>query len=271
MTGNRHVRFGGGRLETQVKLCAGRLPYWVAVWNGNRERAEEIKAEIKTYLANELKLRLSEEKTLITHIDDGFNFLGYNIKGDKRWADGQWCLFSKVTEKAVKRFREAVKEITRNMFTDEVAAFTALSGLIRGWGNYYAAESRLMDSLDAYVYREVWKYCRHKNRKMGAKAVYQKYTLPRSLREIGYFQIGVIAGLQVIRIPRLSSIARKPLKLAYPPHPYLQNERTAALPDAGIGDEHWWDQQVWIGQEGQRIGQKRLAAEVRLTTIRITP
>jgi hypothetical protein len=31
MTGNRHVRFGGGRLETQVKLCAGRLPYFVAV------------------------------------------------------------------------------------------------------------------------------------------------------------------------------------------------------------------------------------------------
>jgi group II intron reverse transcriptase/maturase len=237
---------------------------WVAVWNGSRERAEEIKAEIKTFLANELKLRLSEEKTLITHIDDGFNFLGYGIKGDKRWADGQWCLFSKVTEKAVKRFREAVKEITRNVFTDEVAAFTALSGLIRGWGNYYAyaAESRLMDSLDAYVYREVWKYCRHKNHKMGAKAVYQKYTLPRSLREIGYFQIGVMAGQQVIRIPRLSSIARKPLKLAYPPHPYLQNERTEALPDAGIGDEHWWDQQVWIGQEGQRIGQKRLAAEV---------
>jgi len=35
---------------------------------------EEIKAEIKTFLANELKLRLSEEKTLITHIDDGFEF-----------------------------------------------------------------------------------------------------------------------------------------------------------------------------------------------------
>jgi hypothetical protein len=31
MRGNFHVRFGGGRLETQVKLCAGRLPYQVAV------------------------------------------------------------------------------------------------------------------------------------------------------------------------------------------------------------------------------------------------
>ncbi len=31
MKGNLHVRFGGRRLETQVKLCAGRLPYDVAV------------------------------------------------------------------------------------------------------------------------------------------------------------------------------------------------------------------------------------------------
>jgi len=46
----------------------------------------------------------------------------------------------------------------QNTFTDEVAAFTALSGLIRGWGNYYAyaADSRLMDSLDAFIYQEVW-------------------------------------------------------------------------------------------------------------------
>ena len=64
-------------------------------------------------------------------------------------------------QKAIRRFRDAVKSITCNTFTDEVAAFTALAGLIRGWGNYYAyaAESRLMDSLDAFIHREVWKYC----------------------------------------------------------------------------------------------------------------
>jgi len=45
---------------------------WVAVWNGSRDA--EIKAEIKAFLANVLKLKLSEEKTLITHIDDASNF-----------------------------------------------------------------------------------------------------------------------------------------------------------------------------------------------------
>jgi len=72
--------------------------------------------------------------------------------------------------------RDAVKAITQNTFTDEVA-FTAPSGLIRGWGNYYAyaADSRLMDSLDAFIYQEVWKYCLHKS---GGRAKPAHATLP---------------------------------------------------------------------------------------------
>jgi len=51
-----------------------------------------------------------------------------------------------------------------------------LSGLIRGWGNYYAyaADSRLMDSLDAFIYQEVWKYCLHKAE--DGKPAYSRYT-----------------------------------------------------------------------------------------------
>ena len=84
----------------------------------SRSRAEEIKAEIKTFLADELHLRLSEEKTLITHIDDGFDFLGIALQGHKRWSDGQWCFFSRVSERAIRRFRDAVKEITRYTLLD---------------------------------------------------------------------------------------------------------------------------------------------------------
>jgi group II intron reverse transcriptase/maturase len=236
---------------------------WVAAWNGSRDRAIEIKAEIKTFLANELKLRLSEEKTHITHIDDGFEFLGYHIQGDKRWSDGQWCLFSRVPPKAIRRFRSGVKAITQNTFTDEVAAFTALSGLIRGWGNYYAyaADSRLMDSLDAFIYQEVWKYCLHKSGKR-AKPAYSRYTLPRPLREVGYFQMGLVVGEQVVRLPRLSSIPRKSLKLGYPPPAYSLPGRDYTLPYWGTTDERWWDKHIWGGQEGKRIGQRRLAVQV---------
>ena len=196
-------------------------------------------------------------------MDDGFDFLGYRIQGDKRWSDGKWCLFSRIPPKAIRRFRESVKEITSKTFTDEVAAFTALSSLIRGWGNYYAyaAESRLMDSLDAFIYREIWKYCLDKCG-YRAKRAYQKYTLPRPLRQVGYFQVGLVVGEHIVRLPRLSSIPRKSLRLAYPPPAYGQEKRRFVLPFSGTTDEHWWYRHVWAGQEGKRIGQGRLALEV---------
>lgn len=236
---------------------------WVAIWNGKRDRAEEIKAEIQTFLKDTLHLRLSEEKTLITHVDDGFDFLGYHIQGAKRWSDGKWCLFSRVPSKAIRRFRDAVKDITRKTFTDEVAAFTALSRLIRGWGNYYAyaADSRLMDSLDGFIYRELWKYCLDKCNHR-AKRAYQKYTLSRSLRKTGFFQLGLVVGEHIVRIPRLSGIPRKSLTLAYPPAAYGLESQQVLFPATGSTDEHWWNQHVWAGQEGKRIGQCRLAREV---------
>jgi RNA-directed DNA polymerase len=236
---------------------------WVAIWNGSRTRAEDIKAEITAFLAESLKLRLSADKTLITHIDDGFDFVGYRLKGDKRWSDGKWCLFSRVPPKALQRFREAVKAITRKTFTDEVAAFTALAGLIRGWGNYYAyaAQSRLMDSLDAFIYREVWTYCLAKCRGR-AKQAYQKYTLPRSARQVGTFQLGLMVGEQVVRLPRLSNIPRKRLTLSYPPPVYLIKGRDYMFPWSGTTDERWWNRHVWGGQEGHRNGQRRLAVAV---------
>lgn len=119
-----------------------------------------------------------------------------------------------------------------------------------------------MDSLDAFIYNDVWKYCRRKNRKAGAKKVYQKYTLPHPLRQVGHFQLGVVVGEQAVQIPRLSSIPQKPLKLPYPPHPYLQDERDYVLPYPGTSDELWWDRPIWVEQEGAREGQRRLAAEV---------
>jgi hypothetical protein len=235
---------------------------WVAIWNGTQARAEEIKAEIKNFLAEELKLRLSEEKTLITHVDDGFDFLGYHWQGGKHWSDGRWCLFSRVPAKATRRFRDKIKRTTHNVFADEVAVFTALASLIRGWGNYYAyaAVSRSMKGLDAFIYHEVWKYCRRKNKQSGAKAVYEKYTLPPPLRQTGYLSLGLVVGEQVVRIPCLSGIPRKPLRFPYPAHPYLHHHQV--LPHPRTTDEPWWEQQVWSGYEEDRVGQKRLSIEV---------
>ena len=52
---------------------------WLAGVCGTRQECEELKAEISEFLSTELKLTLSEEKTLITHSSENVRFLGYNI------------------------------------------------------------------------------------------------------------------------------------------------------------------------------------------------
>ena len=50
------VRFGGGRLETQVMLCAGRLPYFLIGIIGSLEDAKRVYARVEQFLNEELNL-----------------------------------------------------------------------------------------------------------------------------------------------------------------------------------------------------------------------
>ena len=52
---------------------------WICGVFGSKQDCLEIKAEIAKFLKEELKLTLSEEKTLITHSDQKIRFLGYDI------------------------------------------------------------------------------------------------------------------------------------------------------------------------------------------------
>jgi len=79
--GNSHAAFGGGPGEKgwQQYLACG-LPDFALAFTGPKSEAEEIKRQIATFLRVELKLQLSEEKTLVTHArTSAARFLGYEI------------------------------------------------------------------------------------------------------------------------------------------------------------------------------------------------
>lgn len=56
---------------------------FVYLFEGPHSEALEIKEKIKVYLADYLGLTLNDEKTIITHITEGFHFLGAFIRGPK--------------------------------------------------------------------------------------------------------------------------------------------------------------------------------------------
>src|SRR6266487_4060324 len=74
--------------EKTVRRKAGLANYvyvryaddFVILCNGTRAQAEEIREEIRKLLSSTLHLTLSMEKTRVTHLNDGFDSLGFTVR-----------------------------------------------------------------------------------------------------------------------------------------------------------------------------------------------
>jgi RNA-directed DNA polymerase len=139
---------------------------FVLLVKGSRVHAEALKEQLAAVLASELKLTLSRTKTLVTHIDDGFDFLGFHVQRRTRGTKQQVYTFPSTNAfAAVKR---AVKALTRRSTTSYSlrGLLGQLNPILRGWTSYfrYAASKRTFVYLDHYVWWRVarWLWKKHK-------------------------------------------------------------------------------------------------------------
>lgn len=119
----------------------------------DESQANEMKEVVKQYLWDKIGLELSDEKTRITKITDGFDFLGFNV----RKYGNQDKLIMKPTKDNIKDFRHKVKQITKNQGLDAYGLIKTLNPIIRGWGNYY----RHIASSEAYSVNDKYLYMRY--------------------------------------------------------------------------------------------------------------
>ena len=92
-----------------------------------RETLDEIRSLLIEFLS-ERGLSLSEEKTLITHISTGFDFLGFNVR---KYND---TLLIKPSEKSQKKMTEKLLEaIFGNKSASQEALINLLNPIITGW------------------------------------------------------------------------------------------------------------------------------------------
>ena len=195
--------------------------------------AKLVKDLVKEFLA-ELGLELSNEKTHITHINHGYDFLGFNIR---RFRDGKTLI--QPSKAALKKFRRAFKErleIALHKYDFSTRTIRYLDGLVRGWGNYYrwVSSKKAFSKLDHYI----WWSCYRRSRKyMGTKVtkrgIYLKRFLPMRFsrrsedRRYNHRQFGVWVeeGKTAELLTWLSSIPIKYASFHPQLNPYLPGNR----------------------------------------------
>ena len=141
------VRFGGGRLETQVKLCAGRLPYFIIGCECEAE-ARRIR-DVLPKRFTRFRLTIHPEKTALMackrppsrHQSAGgtgtFDFLGLT----HYWAktrQGYWVIKRKTVGKRLRRFmKESWTWCRENRHAPLQEQYRTLGSKLRGYYHYY--------------------------------------------------------------------------------------------------------------------------------------
>jgi group II intron reverse transcriptase/maturase len=138
---------------------------FVVICSGTKAQAQEMKQELGGLLST-MGLTLSEEKTRITHMTEGFDFLGYRIIRSIG-TNGTMVPKVLIPEEAIKRFQEKITGmLAPDTHNDSVnAKIIALNRVIRGWCQYYrntSSPSTIFGNLHHFVY---WKMAHWLGRK----------------------------------------------------------------------------------------------------------
>ena len=136
-----------------------------------KETLEDIKPMLVEFLS-ERGLKLSAEKTLITHIDDGFDFLGFNIRKFKG------VLLTQPSKKSVKKFLDSIRYvIDSNKSCKQETLIRLLNPKIIGWANYYrcGASSRTFQKVDNQIFQKLWQWAKRRHPKKGKRWIANKY------------------------------------------------------------------------------------------------
>lgn len=132
---------------------------------------EQVKPLIEAYL-KERGLTLSVEKTKITHIDEGFDFLGQHL----RKYNGTMLI--RPSKKNIKNFLDKIRETVKlNKTVTQEQLIRLLNPMTRGWANYHrwVASSKAFSRAEHMIWRVLWEWCKRRHPKKGLRWIKDRY------------------------------------------------------------------------------------------------
>jgi RNA-directed DNA polymerase len=149
--------------DVQARFCEGPRGQFprsthLVVFCESREDAEEAKVTLSEWLSKR-GLSLSQEKTRIAHLTEGFDFLGFNIRHYKTQQKSGYKLLITPSKKSVEAIRRKLREKWLQVRGANVTTvLIRLNPIIRGWANYFriGVARATFHTLDHWMYlREV--------------------------------------------------------------------------------------------------------------------
>ncbi|WP_185267598.1 group II intron reverse transcriptase/maturase [Halopseudomonas xiamenensis] len=206
----------GSKLKVNVVRYADDF----VVLASSKELLEEtIKPWIESFLAVR-GVELSAEKTQVTHIENGFDFLGWNFrKYSLKSHRKDSKLLIKPADKNVQAFYRRIREVIRSSgeLTQE-ALIGRLNPMLRGWANYHSpvVAKETFSSLDSLIHWRLWRWAKRRHANKSAMWIRKKYFHSIGGRnwvfakpykteqgEAGYRQLYQLAGTAIVRHKRL--------------------------------------------------------------------
>ncbi|UGR49404.1 group II intron reverse transcriptase/maturase [Pseudomonas aeruginosa] len=148
---------------------------------GSREEAETEKQALAQFLHTELRMELSMEKTQITGVQEGFDFLGYRVVQTRALRTGRAVGNLFIPKSKLKNLRYRIKVMTKEKPTGLPLAelIEDLNPLLTGWRNYYRYATwagRDFSRLDWWIWQRVGRWLHKKYRKATQHEFLRRFT-----------------------------------------------------------------------------------------------
>ena len=162
---------------------------WCLAISGTQAHAEALREEIAGVLST-MGLRLSPEKTLITHIDEGLDFLGWRIQRHRKRGTGKYYVYVYPAKKALVAVMAKVKTICRkNTNLPLGVLLRLLNKMLRGWTAYfkYGCSNATFSYLRSYLWKQVIRWQERKHRRTSATQLRRRYGIWPADGDVGLF------------------------------------------------------------------------------------
>jgi RNA-directed DNA polymerase len=148
---------------------------------GTKADADALWEEVADVLAP-LGLRLSESKTRVVHLDEGFDFLGFHIQRRTKKGTSHKTVYTYPSKKALASIMAKVRTLTnRSRHPTLEALLRQLNPVLRGWCNYFrhGVSKATFHYLDSYAWRRVTAWLRKRHRRITWKELYRRFLTGR--------------------------------------------------------------------------------------------